>query len=84
MVCGELPLSVGILHAGQIFNVNIIPRHGYLAVDFFFCLSGFVIAYAYEARPFGQYSWSRFALLRVIRLYPMVVVGISLGTITFS
>jgi peptidoglycan/LPS O-acetylase OafA/YrhL len=78
---GVAAVSVGILHAGQIFNVNIIPGHGYLAVDFFFCLSGFVIAYAYEARLLSQYSWSRFALLRIIRLYPMVVVGIALGTI---
>jgi peptidoglycan/LPS O-acetylase OafA/YrhL len=78
---GVAAVSVGILHAGQIFKVNIIPGHGYLAVDFFFCLSGFVIAYAYEAGLLSQYSWSRFALLRIIRLYPMVVVGIALGTI---
>jgi peptidoglycan/LPS O-acetylase OafA/YrhL len=78
---GVAAMSVGILHAGQIFNVDIIPRHGYLAVDFFFCLSGFVIAYAYEERLFGQHSWGRFALLRVIRLYPMIVVGTALGTI---
>ena len=78
---GVAAVSVGILHAGQIFNVDIIPRHGYLAVDFFFCLSGFVIAYAYEARLLSHYSWSRFALLRVIRLYPMIVVGTALGTI---
>jgi peptidoglycan/LPS O-acetylase OafA/YrhL len=26
------------------------PNHGYLAVDFFFMLSGFVIGYAYDDR----------------------------------
>lgn len=31
------------------YTKNFIA-HGYLAVDFFFCLSGFVIAYAYDNR----------------------------------
>ena len=30
--------------------------HGFLAVDFFFCLSGFVIGYAYDDRM-GENVW---------------------------
>ena len=29
---------------------KLIINHGYLAVDFFFLLSGFVVAYAYDDR----------------------------------
>lgn len=34
-------------HAGYGFAFPYYPRHGYLAVDFFFGLSGFVLAHAY-------------------------------------
>lgn len=54
--------------AGQIIN------HGYLAVDFFFVLSGFVIGYAYDDRWDRMTVWSFFKR-RVIRLHPMVVYG---------
>ena len=59
-------------------------NHGYLAVDFFFILSGFVVGYAYDDR------WKRRALTltdfikrRLIRLHPMVVLGAVLGAVTF-
>ena len=59
-------------------------NHGYLAVDFFFILSGFVVGYAYDDR------WKRrtldlkgFVKRRLIRLHPMVVLGGVLGAVTF-
>lgn len=52
--------------------------HGYLAVDFFFCLSGFVIAFAYDGRM-ATISKGRFFVNRLIRLHPMVVVGSVIG-----
>lgn len=55
--------------------------HGYLAVDFFFLLSGFVIAYAYDDRT--TMSFGQFAKRRLIRLHPMVVAGAVIGLITF-
>ena len=63
-------------HRRQILN------HGYLAVDFFFLLSGFVVAYAYDDR------WSRMTMLgfakrRLIRLQPMVVMGSLIGAALF-
>lgn len=54
--------------------------HGFLAVDFFFCLSGFVISYAYDDRIL-QMSLVQFFKLRLIRLHPLVVIGSLLGII---
>lgn len=62
--------------AGQIIN------HGYLAVDFFFVLSGFVIGYAYDDRWDRMTVWSFFKR-RVIRLHPMVVYGCAFGALMF-
>ena len=55
--------------------------HGFLAVDFFFCLSGFVIGYAYDDRV-GKMGISSFLKVRLIRLHPMVVFGSVLGLTT--
>ncbi len=57
-------------------------NHGYLAVDFFFILSGFVIGYAYDDR-WGKMTGKDFFLRRLIRLQPMVIMGAVLGAITF-
>ena len=56
--------------------------HGFLAVDFFFCLSGFVIGYAYDKR-LPQIGLKQFFLSRLIRLQPMVMLGSVLGLLTF-
>jgi peptidoglycan/LPS O-acetylase OafA/YrhL len=56
--------------------------HGFLAVDFFFCLSGFVMGYAYDDRLETMGLWS-FLKARLIRLHPMVVAGAVLGLIAF-
>jgi peptidoglycan/LPS O-acetylase OafA/YrhL len=54
--------------------------HGFLAVDFFFCLSGFVIGYAYDERM-QSLGVMEFLKARLIRLQPMVVFGSVLGLI---
>lgn len=59
-------------------------NHGYLAVDFFFMLSGFVIGHAYDGRMrSGTMSGGRFLRRRLIRLHPMLLLGIALGLIAF-
>ena len=63
-------------HAKQIIN------HGYLAVDFFYLLSGFVIGYAYDDR-WGKMTLGGFIKRRLIRLQPMVVIGMLIGGLTF-
>jgi len=63
-------------HSKQIIN------HGYLAVDFFFVLSGFVIGYAYDDR-WGKMTLGEFFKRRLIRLHPMIIVGMLIGAVTF-
>lgn len=59
-----------------------ILNHGYLAVDFFFVLSGFVVGYAYDDR------WNRMTTIdffkrRIVRLHPMVILGGFIGLTLF-
>jgi len=56
--------------------------HGFLAVDFFFCLSGFVIGYAYDDR-IANMGFLQFFKSRIIRLHPLVVAGSVLGLLAF-
>ena len=56
-----------------------IINHGYLAVDFFFVLSGFVIGYAYDDRWDKMTTWGFFKR-RLVRLQPMVIMGTIVGT----
>ncbi len=53
-------------------------NHGYLAVDFFFVLSGFVIGYAYDDRWDKMTTWGFFKR-RLTRLHPMVIMGTVIG-----
>lgn len=64
-------------HAGGDPQRQII-NHGYLAVDFFFLLSGFVVAYAYDDR-WGAMSLGAFFKRRLVRLQPMIIVGTLIG-----
>ena len=57
-------------------------NHGYLAVDFFFMLSGFVISYAYDDR-WGKMSMGDFFKRRLVRLHPMIIMGAIIGAVTF-
>ncbi|NTS42293.1 acyltransferase [Flavisolibacter sp. BT320] len=63
------------------FSKNFIG-HGFLAVDFFFCLSGFVIAYAYDDR-IRKMGVGEFFKSRLIRLQPLVVLGSVLGLLAY-
>ena len=56
--------------------------HGFLAVDFFFCLSGFVIGYAYDER-IRLLGLAAFFRLRLIRLHPLVILGSVVGLLGF-
>ncbi len=59
-----------------------VLNHGYLAEDFFFILSGFVIGYAYDDR-WGKMTLGGFFKRRLIRLHPMVIMGSVIGLIFF-
>lgn len=82
---GIAAIAVVIFHFMEFvypdYRDNFIA-HSYLAVDFFFCLSGFVIAYAYDNR-IDKIGVLSFLKLRLIRLHPMVVCGAIIGLFTF-
>ena len=59
-----------------------VLNHGYLAVDFFFVLSGFVIGYAYDDR-WDRMSMKNFFKRRLVRLHPMVIMGTIIGALFF-
>lgn len=52
---------------------------GYLAVDLFFVLSGFVICHAYEARLQSSLKFRDFMTLRFVRLQPAMMLGTLIG-----
>ena len=57
-------------------------KHAYLAVDFFFALSGFVVAYAYDDR-WTRMTTLQFFRIRLIRLHPLVLIGATLGLLGY-
>ncbi len=67
-------------HTGNYFG-GIEFTESYLAVDLFFVLSGFVIAEAYSKRLASGLSPWQFMLIRLIRLYPLYLLGTLLGII---
>ncbi|WP_245284811.1 acyltransferase, partial [Bradyrhizobium sp. th.b2] len=77
---GIAAICVAFLHFYEPFQFgpqNWIPR-GYLAVDFFFCLSGYVMAFAYDPSRV-ELSPTELIKRRLIRLHPLVVIGSLLG-----
>lgn len=56
--------------------------HAYLAVDFFYLLSGFVVGYAYDDR-WGKMGIRDFLKIRLIRLHPLVILGVLIGATCF-
>jgi peptidoglycan/LPS O-acetylase OafA/YrhL len=69
--------GIGVLHVDYRCSA-------YLAVDFFFLLSGFVISYSYDRRILAGMTWTQFMKVRTVRLYPMLLVGTSLGGLVYS
>jgi peptidoglycan/LPS O-acetylase OafA/YrhL len=81
---GIAALAIVIFHFMEMvypFPENFIG-HGFLAVDFFFCLSGFVIAYAYDDR-IEKMGIKEFFTSRLIRLHPLVILGSILGLLAY-
>jgi peptidoglycan/LPS O-acetylase OafA/YrhL len=76
VVCFHIFEAYATSHLDQIIN------HGYLAVDFFFILSGFVVGYAYDDR-WKKMTTKEFVKRRMIRLHPMVVMGAVIGAVMF-
>jgi peptidoglycan/LPS O-acetylase OafA/YrhL len=77
---GVAALTVMVMHRGRWFYApGGFVGHAYLAVDFFFLLSGFVVAFAYEDRLRSGMTFGKFTRLRLVRLYPLIFLGMMIG-----
>lgn len=72
-------LAVLVFHCGAYFDAPWLAGHGALAVDIFFVMSGVVVERAYGARLAAGWAPSAFAAARVVRLYPLYLLGTLLG-----
>lgn len=82
---GVAALLVVVFHlceAHATSHFDQLLNHGYLAVDFFFILSGFVVGYAYDDR-WTKMTVREFLTRRLVRLQPMVVIGALIGAVMF-
>ena len=82
---GVAALMVVLFHLFETYSkgpATQIVNHGYLAVDFFFVLSGFVVGYAYDDRWDRMTTWGFFKR-RLTRLHPMVIAGTLVGAALF-
>ena len=81
---GLAALMVVAYHIGIVLD---FPRwmtvHGNIAVDFFLCLSGFVLAFAHERQlRAGGGEFARFLVSRIVRLWPTVFAGSVMALLT--
>jgi peptidoglycan/LPS O-acetylase OafA/YrhL len=76
---GVAAILVLFYHLGG--SVPIAAPAGYLAVDLFFGLSGFVLSHAYEDRLKSGLTLQDFAIRRFVRIYPMAFVGAAVGVL---
>jgi peptidoglycan/LPS O-acetylase OafA/YrhL len=83
---GIAALYVAFLHATEaIPQYHFLFVHAHLAVDLFFGLSGYVLARAYtNDLLIGRLTFSDFLVKRFIRLLPLVILGVVLGTIALT
>jgi peptidoglycan/LPS O-acetylase OafA/YrhL len=81
---GIAALAVVTRHAPAYFN-SISPTpagpffESYLAVDFFFVLSGFVLAFSYGHQICAGMSAPRFLMIRLARLYPLYLLALAIS-----
>jgi peptidoglycan/LPS O-acetylase OafA/YrhL len=78
---GVAAVAVVFYHFGGRTDLRWLLPRGYLAVDFFFVLSGFVLAHAYTRRLQSGLTASRFVAQRLIRLLPVLLPGSLIGAV---
>lgn len=71
-------MCVVLVHSSGLLFERVLVPGAYLAVDFFFALSGYVIAHAYDSKAMPMRD---FMLKRVARLYPLYALGLLLGAL---
>lgn len=83
---GVAAIVVVLFHVLEVYSggdhIKQFINHGYLAVDFFFMLSGYVMAHAYDDR-WNKMTIKDFFKRRLIRLHPMIIFGMTVGALCF-
>lgn len=72
---GFAAVSVVFYHLGHWLNMPVLATNSGLAVDLFFCLSGYVLPRAYERR-IAQFSIPQMMRLRLARLMPLILLAL--------
>lgn len=79
---GLAAITVLIYHVDFLFfGTQTLVKRGYLCVDFFFLLSGFVIANSYERKLSRGMGFREFVVVRIARLWPLVALTTLIGLI---
>jgi peptidoglycan/LPS O-acetylase OafA/YrhL len=79
---GVAALAVVVFHIPELFGLPA-QKSSSLAVDLFFILSGFVVEHAYGDHLRHEMTFSRFITVRMIRLYPLYIIGLITYTLFF-
>ena len=88
---GAAGLLVPLFHLSEPYGWNRagasgVPQicgHGYLCVEFFLLLMGYMLAYAYDRRWKEGMGIGAFFKRRLLRLHPLIVSGTVIGLIVF-
>lgn len=77
---GIAAICVMLYHftASGLASTALFPN-AVVAVDYFFCLSGFILSFTYERRLRDGMTAGTFMTRRLVRLYPMYLLGLGLG-----
>ncbi|MBB5062433.1 acyltransferase [Granulicella mallensis] len=81
---GLAAILVIMRHSPPVYAQSFVTENSFLAVDFFFCLSGFVIAFSYEQRLSTFLTFKNFFVARLIRLYPIAAIGTVVGAVELA
>jgi peptidoglycan/LPS O-acetylase OafA/YrhL len=77
---GIAAMVVVLFHSSE--QIGRWAPNGYLAVDMFFVLSGFVIAHSYDSQLAAPGGWKVLVRARIIRFWPMVALGVFCSVMT--
>ncbi len=77
---GVAALSIVLFHGAFLYGLTP-PPEGQVAVDLFFVMSGFIIAYRYDDQLAAGLTLASFLRRRLVRLYPLFVLGMALGAV---
>lgn len=81
---GIAAVVVMLYHVETMFGDYGLFSRGYLFVDFFFLLSGFVLTMAAEPKMRSGQSALSFLKLRLARLWPVIAVGTLIGALCYG